>query len=387
MPPMYVNIGAWVGEGTLIDSHALVGSCAQIGNRVHISAAAQIGGVLEPVGALPVIVEDDVLIGGNCGVYEGAVIKKRAVLAAGTILTGSTPLYDLDDGEIIRAAPGEPLVVPEGAVVVPGTRPVIRTRQGLGAVGGDADHRQVPRREDQCEDGARRMDSLTALAFARELIDIDSTTGREARRADWLADRLRDAGIHGRGAAASTASGSTCSRHLDPPEVVLSTHYDCVPSLYPQQRARWRALRAWRVRREGHPRRTGGCRRASACRGDRRVGLLFVVGEERGSEGATLANHSPSGSKFLVNGEPTDSMMATGTRGILRVRLHARGRAGHSSAPEHFESAIEKLLDALVRLRVMRLPSDPVFGTTSYSVGLISGGVAPNVVPPKRRPR
>ena len=125
MPPMYVNIGAWVGEGTLIDSHALVGSCAQIGNRVHISAAAQIGGVLEPVGALPVIVEDDVLIGGNCGVYEGAVIKKRAVLAAGTILTASTPLYDLTTARIIRAAPGEPLVVPEGAVVVPGTRPVI----------------------------------------------------------------------------------------------------------------------------------------------------------------------------------------------------------------------------------------------------------------------
>lgn len=124
MPPMYVNIGAWIGEGTLIDSHALVGSCAQVGNRVHISAAAQLGGVLEPVGALPVIVEDDVLIGGNCGVYEGAVIKKRAVLAAGTILTASTPLYDLTTGTIIRAAPGKPLVVPEGAVVVPGTRPV-----------------------------------------------------------------------------------------------------------------------------------------------------------------------------------------------------------------------------------------------------------------------
>ncbi len=124
MPPMYVNIGAWIGDGTLIDSHALVGSCAQVGSRVHISAAAQIGGVLEPVGALPVIIEDDVLIGGNCGVYEGAVIKKRAVLAAGTILTASTPLYDLTKGTIIRAAPGEPLVVPEGAVVVPGTRPV-----------------------------------------------------------------------------------------------------------------------------------------------------------------------------------------------------------------------------------------------------------------------
>jgi 2,3,4,5-tetrahydropyridine-2,6-dicarboxylate N-succinyltransferase len=124
MPPMYVNIGAWVGDESLIDSHALVGSCAQVGRRVHVSAAAQIGGVLEPVGALPVIVEDDVMIGGNCGVYEGAVIKRRAVLAAGTIITGSTPVYDLIRDTIIRPEPGEPLVVPEGAVVVPGTRPI-----------------------------------------------------------------------------------------------------------------------------------------------------------------------------------------------------------------------------------------------------------------------
>jgi 2,3,4,5-tetrahydropyridine-2-carboxylate N-succinyltransferase len=121
---MYINIGAHVGDGTLIDSHALVGSCAQVGNRVHVSAAAQIGGVLEPVGALPVIVEDDVLIGGNCGVYEGTVVKKRAVLAAGTILTGSTPIYDLTTGTIIQPKTGDPLVVPEGAVVVPGTRPL-----------------------------------------------------------------------------------------------------------------------------------------------------------------------------------------------------------------------------------------------------------------------
>jgi 2,3,4,5-tetrahydropyridine-2-carboxylate N-succinyltransferase len=124
VPPMYVNVGAWVGEGTLIDSHALVGSCAQIGARVHISAAAQIGGVLEPVGAMPVIVEDDVLVGGNTGIYEGAVIKKRAVIAAGTVLTGSTPLYDLPRGVIIRPEPGQPLVVPEGAVVVPGARAI-----------------------------------------------------------------------------------------------------------------------------------------------------------------------------------------------------------------------------------------------------------------------
>ncbi len=124
MPPMFVNIGAYVGEGTLIDSHALVGSCAQIGRRVHLSAGAQIGGVIEPVGALPVIIEDDVLVGGNTGVYEGAVIKQRAVIAAGVVLTASTPIYDLPRGVIIRPVPGEPLVVPEGAVVVPGARAV-----------------------------------------------------------------------------------------------------------------------------------------------------------------------------------------------------------------------------------------------------------------------
>jgi len=124
MPPMFVNVGAYVGEDSMIDSHALVGSCAQVGARVHVSAAAQIGGVIEPVGALPVIVEDDVLVGGNCGVYEGAILKRRVVLAAGTIITGSTPIYDLPNERIIHAAAGEPLIVPEGAVVVPGTRPV-----------------------------------------------------------------------------------------------------------------------------------------------------------------------------------------------------------------------------------------------------------------------
>ncbi len=123
MPPSYVNIGSYVGSGTLIDSHALVGSCAQVGERVHISAAAQIGGVLEPAGALPVIIEDDVLLGGNTGVYEGCVIKKRAVLASGVVLTGSTPIYDLVNGKVIsRANENEPLIVPEGAVIVAGSR-------------------------------------------------------------------------------------------------------------------------------------------------------------------------------------------------------------------------------------------------------------------------
>lgn len=124
MPPMYVNIGAYVGDGTLVDSHALVGSCAQVGARVHLSAGAQIGGVIEPVGAMPVIVEDDALVGGNTGLYEGAIVKRRAVIAAGTVLTGSTPVYDLPNGRILKPAPGQPLVIPEGAVVVPGARSV-----------------------------------------------------------------------------------------------------------------------------------------------------------------------------------------------------------------------------------------------------------------------
>ena len=124
MPPMFINIGAYVGEQSLIDSHALVGSCAQVGARVHVSACAQIGGVIEPVGALPVIIEDDALLGGNTGVYEGVVIKARAVVAAGAVLTGSTPVYDLVRGEIIRPTADRPLVVPEGAVVVPGARGV-----------------------------------------------------------------------------------------------------------------------------------------------------------------------------------------------------------------------------------------------------------------------
>jgi 2,3,4,5-tetrahydropyridine-2-carboxylate N-succinyltransferase len=126
MPPMFINVGAYVDEGTMVDSHALVGSCAQIGKRVHLSAAAQIGGVLEPVSAAPVIIEDDVLVGGNCGVYEGTLVRSRAVLGAGTILTRSTPLYDIVRGEVYKAAAEKPLEVPENAVVVPGSRAVKR---------------------------------------------------------------------------------------------------------------------------------------------------------------------------------------------------------------------------------------------------------------------
>jgi 2,3,4,5-tetrahydropyridine-2-carboxylate N-succinyltransferase len=123
---MYVNVGAYVDESTLVDSHALVGSCAQIGKRVHLSAAAQVGGVLEPVNASPVILEDDVLVGGNCGVYEGTIVRKRAVLAAGTVLTRGTPVYDVVNGAVLRAEGETPLIIPEGAVVVPGARAVTK---------------------------------------------------------------------------------------------------------------------------------------------------------------------------------------------------------------------------------------------------------------------
>jgi 2,3,4,5-tetrahydropyridine-2,6-dicarboxylate N-succinyltransferase len=130
MPPMFINVGAYVDEGTMVDSHALVGSCAQIGKHVHLSAAAQIGGVLEPINAAPVIIEDDVLVGGNCGIYEGTLVRARAVLGAGTILTRSTPVYDIVRGEVYRASDEQPLEVPENAVVVPGSRAVKKGQAG-----------------------------------------------------------------------------------------------------------------------------------------------------------------------------------------------------------------------------------------------------------------
>ena len=133
MPPMYINVGAYVGEGTMVDSHALVGSCAQIGRRVHLSAGAQIGGVLEPAGALPVIIEDEVLVGGNSGVYEGTIVRERAVLAPGTILSAGTSIFDLVRDRVYRREGDRPLEIPAGAVVVPGSRPV---RSGPGAEAG-----------------------------------------------------------------------------------------------------------------------------------------------------------------------------------------------------------------------------------------------------------
>jgi len=157
MPPMYINVGAHVGAGTMIDSHALVGSCAQVGERVHLSAAAQLGGVLEPVNAVPVVVEDDVVIGGNCGVYEGTVIRKGAVIGAGVILTRGTPVYDLERQTIHRAEAGNPLIIPENAVVVPGARSI---RDGWGQSQGLALHTPViVKYRDEKTDAATALES------------------------------------------------------------------------------------------------------------------------------------------------------------------------------------------------------------------------------------
>lgn len=158
VPPSWVNVGAYVDEGTMIDSHALVGSCAQVGKRVHLSAAAQLGGVLEPAGAMPVIVEDDVLVGGNCGVYEGTIIRTRAVLAPGVILSGGTAVVDLVHDRILRREGNQPLEIPSGAVVVPGTRPV---RHGSGAAQGIALYAPViVKYRDEKTDAAVRLEEL-----------------------------------------------------------------------------------------------------------------------------------------------------------------------------------------------------------------------------------
>ncbi|HET7241686.1 MAG TPA: 2,3,4,5-tetrahydropyridine-2,6-dicarboxylate N-succinyltransferase [Gemmatimonadales bacterium] len=158
MPPMYINVGAYVDEGTMVDSHALVGSCAQIGRRVHLSAAAQIGGVLEPAGALPVVIEDEVLVGGNCGVYEGTVVRERAVLAPGVLLTGGTAVFDLVHDRVYRREGDRPLEIPAGAVVVPGTRPV---RSGPGREAGIGLYTPViVKYRDEKTDTAVRLEDL-----------------------------------------------------------------------------------------------------------------------------------------------------------------------------------------------------------------------------------
>ena len=224
------------------------------------------------------------------------------------------------------------------------------------------------------------MDSLETLAFARSLIDIDSTTGREAEAGQWLAARLAALGYNvleqkvARGCANVLAT-------IDDPVVVFSTHFDCVPPFFPSRVENGRLIGRGACDAKGILAAQVAAAERLRASGERRVGLLFVVGEERGSDGAVAANTLPNHCRFLINGEPTDSRLATATRGNLRVRLEARGRAAHSCAPEQGESAIDKLVDALVELRALPLPVDPDLGSTFYSIGLIEGGVAPNVIP------
>jgi len=225
------------------------------------------------------------------------------------------------------------------------------------------------------------MDTLDAVAFARQLIDIDSTTGREQACGEWLAARLESLGYAVDRQPVADGRFNVFAR-LDRPAVVLSTHFDCVPPFFKSD-VRDRVLYG-----------RGACdakgilaaQVAAAERlrasGERRVGLLFVVGEERGSDGAVVANTAAPGSAFLINGEPTDNQLALATRGVLRLRLTATGRAAHSAAPHEGESAIDKLMDALIRMRTMTWPSDPDLGATFHTLGFIEGGIAPNVISP-----
>ena len=226
------------------------------------------------------------------------------------------------------------------------------------------------------------MDPLNLVAFARALIDIDSTTGREQAAGAFLAAALEQRGYDVERQPVADGRFNLFARLDQAPQVVFSTHIDCVPPFFPSDV------------RDGQLYGRGSCdakgilaaQLAAAERlradGERRVALLFVVGEERGSDGAAVANAAPRGSRFLINGEPTDSQLGIATRGVLRLRLTAAGRAAHSSTPEHGESAIDKLLDALVRMRTLRWPSDPQLGETFYTLGLIEGGIAPNVISP-----
>jgi len=225
------------------------------------------------------------------------------------------------------------------------------------------------------------MDSLATVAFARALVDIDSTTGREHAAGAWLADTLSGLGYTVRTLPVERGCFNVLAT-LDEPSVVFSTHFDCVPPFIPSRVADGRLYGRGACDAKGILAAQVAASERLRAAGERRAGLLFVVGEERGSDGAVAANAIPNQSRYLINGEPTDSRLARATRGVLRVRLRAAGRAAHSSTPEQGESAIDKLLDALMRLRELPLPADSDLGPTFYSIGLIEGGVAPNVISP-----
>lgn len=227
------------------------------------------------------------------------------------------------------------------------------------------------------------MDSVDSVSLARSLIDIDSTTGREGEACVWLARFLGDRGYRVREQPVSDGRYNLFASAADEPVVVLSTHIDCVPPFFASREER--GLLFGRGACDAKSILAAQVAAATRLRdaGERRVALLFVVGEERGSDGARVANgYAPAGVRYLVNGEPTDNRLGAATRGTLRLRLRAQGRAAHSAFPELGESAIDKLLDALMVVRGLQLPDDPLFGRTHYTVGLIEGGVAPNVVSP-----
>ena len=226
------------------------------------------------------------------------------------------------------------------------------------------------------------MAALSVLELTRALVDIDSTTGREAAACAWIANDLRRRGFEVREQPLDDGRANVLAFLEPSPRVVLSTHIDCVPPFFPSR------IEGGRLYGRGSCDAKGALAAQVTAverlreKGETRVGLLFVVGEERGSDGAAAADRIAPGSEYLVDGEPTDGRLGTFTRGVLRLRLKAEGRAAHSSQPQRGVSAIDKLLDALVALRAIDLPADPDFGRTFYSIGLISGGVAPNVISP-----
>lgn len=226
------------------------------------------------------------------------------------------------------------------------------------------------------------MDPVAAVAFARTLIDIDSTTGRENAAGRWLSGELRKLGYD---VVEQPLAGGRVNVHarLQDPVVVFSTHYDCVPPFFPSRVADGRLYGRGACDAKGILAAQVAAAERLRAQGERRVGLLFLAGEERGSDGAMAANGAAARSRFLINGEPTDSCLGSATRGVLRVTLRAHGRAAHSAVPDQGESAVDKIVDAISRLRSIPLPEDPALGRTFFNVGLIEGGIAPNVIPPE----
>jgi len=224
---------------------------------------------------------------------------------------------------------------------------------------------------------------MDPVELARALVDIDSTTGQEHEAGAWLSAFLRDRGYEVSEQPVSGGRFNIYARLSSQPRIVFSTHFDCVPPFFPSRLENGRLFGRGSCDAKGILATQVAATERLRAAGESRVALLFVVGEERGSDGAQVANgHAPAGVEHLVNGEPTDNRLGAATRGVLRIRLRAAGRAAHSSYPELGESAIDKLLDALMLVRGLDLPVDPVLGRTHYSIGLIEGGIAPNVISP-----